>query len=58
MLYDKFRLLLFECIGLLPVNLVNLTSNIATLKTMAGARKDEYAKILTEFEVVAKLQNK
>ena len=48
----------FLNIGLLPANLVNLTSNIATLKTMAGARKDEYAKILTEFEVVAKLQNK
>ena len=47
----------FLNIGLLPANLVNLTSNIATLKTMAGARKDEYAKILTEFEVVAKLQS-
>ena len=58
MLYEKFRLLLFECIDLLPVNLVNLTSNIATLETMAGARKDEYAKILTELEAVAKVQSK
>ena len=28
--------------GLLPASLVNLTSNIAVLKTMAGVRKDEY----------------
>ena len=42
---------------MLPANLVNLTSNIATLKTMAGARKDEYAKILTEFEAAAKIQS-
>lgn len=26
--------------GLLPANLVNLTSSIASLKTMAGVRKD------------------
>lgn len=30
--------------GLLPSNLVNLTSNITALKTMAGVRKDEYAR--------------
>ena len=34
--------------GLLPANLVNLTSNIAVLKTMAGVRKDEYMQIFTE----------
>lgn len=28
--------------GLLPANLVNLTANIAELKTMAGVRKEEY----------------
>ena len=31
--------------GLHPANLVNLTSNIAALKTMAGVRKDEYTKM-------------
>ena len=36
--------------GLLPANLVNLTSNIAALKTMAGVRKDEYTQIFTELE--------
>ena len=30
--------------GLLPASLVNLTSNIAELRTMAGVRKGEYAK--------------
>lgn len=33
--------------GLLPANLVNLTANISSLKTMAGVRKDEYAQIFT-----------
>ncbi len=32
--------------GLLPANLVNLTSNISALKTMAGVRKEDYAQIL------------
>lgn len=27
--------------GLLPAKLVNLTANIASLKTMAGVRKEE-----------------
>ena len=40
--------------GLLPARLVNLTVGIAELKTMAGVRKDEYAKIFTELEAVAK----
>ena len=43
--------------GLLPANLVNLTSNIAALKTMSGVRKEEYAKIFTELEAVAKIQS-
>ena len=43
--------------GLLPANLVNLTSNIAALKTMAGVRKEEYSKIFTELEAVAKIQS-
>lgn len=43
--------------GLLPANLINLTSSIASLKTMAGVRKEEYAKIFTELEAVAKVQS-
>ena len=43
--------------GLLPASLVNLTSDIATLKTMAGIRKNEYMQIFTELEAVAKVQS-
>ena len=43
--------------GLLPARLVNLTANISALKTMAGVRKEEYAKIFTELEAVAKVQS-
>ena len=30
--------------GMLPAKLVNLTSGVASLKTMAGVRKEEYAR--------------
>lgn len=43
--------------GLLPAKLINLTSNIASLKTMAGVRKEEYMQIFTELEAVAKVQS-
>ena len=43
--------------GLLPANLVNLTSNIASLKTMAGVRKEEHQAVFTELEPVAKIQS-
>lgn len=43
--------------GLLPARLINLTAGIMELKTMAGVRKNEYAKIFTELEVVAKIQS-
>lgn len=43
--------------ALLPASLINLTSSIASLKTMAGVRKQEYAKIFTELEAVAKVQS-
>lgn len=43
--------------GLLPANLLNLTSSISSLKTMAGVRKEEYAAIFTELEAVAKIQS-
>ncbi len=43
--------------GLLPAKLINLTSSIASLKTMAGVRKEEFAKVFTELEAVAKVQS-
>ncbi len=43
--------------ALLPVSLLNLTSSIASLKTLAMVRKQEYAKIFTELEAVAKIQS-
>lgn len=43
--------------GLLPAKLVTLTANIASLKTMAGVRKEEYARVFTELEAVAKIQS-
>ena len=43
--------------GMLPAGLVNLTANIAALKTMAGVRKEAYVQIFTELEAVAKVQS-
>lgn len=43
--------------GLLPANLVNLTASIASLKTMAGVRKEEHIKVFTELEAIAKVQS-
>ena len=47
----------FLKMGLMPANLINLTSNISSLKTMASVRKDEYAQIFTVLEAVAKVQS-
>ena len=43
--------------GLLPAKLVNLTSAISSLKTMAGVRKESFAKVFTELEAVARVQS-
>lgn len=43
--------------GLLPAKLVNLTASIASLKTMAGVRKEDHLKIFTELEAIAKIQS-
>lgn len=43
--------------GLLPANLINLTGTIYSLKTMSGIRKDEYERIFTELEKIAKVQS-
>ncbi len=43
--------------GLLPANLLNLVANLASLKTMAGIRKEEHLKVFTELEEIAKVQS-
>lgn len=43
--------------GLFPAKLLNLTTSIVELKTMAGLRKDEHKQIFTELEAVAKIQS-
>lgn len=43
--------------GLLPAKFVTLTANIASLKTMAGVRKEEHKAVFTELEAVAKIQS-
>lgn len=43
--------------GLLPANLINLTGVIYSLKTGAEIRKDEYEKLFTELEKIAKVQS-
>ncbi len=43
--------------GLLPAKLINITGTIYTLKTGAKIRKDEYEKIFTELEKIAKVQS-
>ena len=43
--------------GLLPAKLVNLTSGIESLNTMADIRKEEYVNIFTALEAVAKVQS-
>ena len=43
--------------GLLPAKLVNLTSSIYSLRTMAGTRRKEYARVFTELEAIAKVQS-
>ena len=43
--------------GLLPARIVNMTSSIYSLKTMANVRKDKNVKVFTELESVAKIQS-
>lgn len=43
--------------GQLPARFLNLAVNIAGLKTMAGVRKENYEKVFTELESVAKIQS-
>ena len=43
--------------GFLPASLVNLTSSIAALRTMAGVRREEHLRVFSELEAVAKRQS-
>ena len=43
--------------GMLPARLVNMTSSIYSLKTMANVRKDKNVNIFTELESLAKIQS-
>jgi len=43
--------------GLIPVKIMNLTSDIASLKTMGKVRKDEHMRIFSELESIAKIQS-
>ena len=43
--------------GLLPANLVDITSNIYSLRTAAGTRKAQYNTVFMELESVAKVQS-
>lgn len=42
---------------LLPAKLLNLTTSIYSLRTMASTRKEEYANVFTELEAVARVQS-
>jgi len=43
--------------GLLPANLINITAVIYGLRTRAEIRKDEFGKIFTDLEKIAKVQS-
>ena len=43
--------------GLLPSQLVNVTASISSLKTASQFRKNDYQKIFTELEKIAKIQS-
>lgn len=43
--------------GLLPANIVNLVSNIASLKTMANVRNETFGDIFSELAAIAKVQS-
>ena len=43
--------------GLLPANLINITSSIYSLKTMLEVRKNDYENIFSELEKIAIVQS-
>lgn len=43
--------------GLLPSQLVNVTASISSLKTASQFRKNDYQKVFTELEKIARIQS-
>ena len=43
--------------GLLPAGLLNITTDIYTLRVMAMGRKEQFVEVFTELAVIAKLQS-
>jgi prophage maintenance system killer protein len=43
--------------GMLPARLVNITTDIYSLREMARSRKDQFADVFTELAVIAKVQS-
>ena len=43
--------------GTLPANLINITSELYSLRTANGIRKEDYGSIFTELEAVARVQS-
>lgn len=43
--------------GLISTDLLNLTASVYSLQTMAGVRKEEFARVFTELEAIAKIQS-
>lgn len=43
--------------GLLPAGLLNLTASVYSLRAVEGTRKEEYARVFTELEEIAKVQS-
>ena len=43
--------------GLLPASLINITSELYSLRTANGIRKEDYASIFTQLEAVARVQS-
>lgn len=43
--------------GLVPANLLSIVGNIYSMRTAADIRRDEYIKVFTELEAVAKIQS-
>ena len=43
--------------GLLPTSLINITASIYSFKTMSEIKKEQYEKIFTELEKIAKVQS-
>ena len=43
--------------GLLPAGLLNITTDIYTLRVMASDRKEQFVDVFTELEAIAKVQS-